>query len=40
MVSADHFAARDVDYHSAAGMVNVAGFDCDSIDWVVPGTSA
>ena len=40
MVSADHFAARDVDYHSTTGMVNVAGSNCDSIDWVVPGTSA
>ena len=45
MVSADHSTARDVDYHSAAGTVDVASSGCaedtdhDSTDWVVPGTS-
>ena len=45
MVSTDHSAAEDVDCHSAAGMVDVAGSGCaegtghDSPDWVVLGTS-
>ena len=38
MVSTNHSTAGDVDYHFAAGMVDVVGSDCDSIDWVVPGT--
>ena len=46
MVSAGRSAARDVDCHSAAGMVDVAGSGCvggtdhNSTNWVVPGTSA
>ena len=32
MVSADHSATADVDYHSVAGMVDVASSSCDSID--------
>ena len=46
VVSASHSAAGDVDCHFAAGMVDAARTYCaegtnhDSIDWVVPGTSA
>ena len=46
MVSTDHSAAGDVDCHSSADTVDAAGSGCaegtdhDSIDWVVPGTSA
>ena len=46
MVSAGHSTAGDVDSHSAAGMVVIAGSGCaegtdhDSTDWVVPITSA
>ena len=40
MVSADHSAAGDVDYNSAAGSGCAEGTDHDSTDWVVPGTSA
>ena len=46
MVSAGHSAAGDIDCHSAAGMVDVAGSGCaegtdhDSTDWMVLGTSA
>ena len=40
MVSADHSAARDADFHSAAGMMDATSSSCDSIDWVVSGTSA
>ena len=45
MVSAGHSAIGDVDFHSTADMVDIAGSGCaegtdhDSIDWVVPGTS-
>ena len=39
MVSAGHSTAGDVDCHSAAGTVDIAGSDYDSIDYVVPGTS-
>ena len=44
VVSASHSTAGDVDCHSAAGMVDVAGSGCaegtghDSPDWVVLGT--
>ena len=46
VVSAGRSAARDVDCHSAAGIVDAAGSGCaegtdhDSTNWVVPGTSA
>lgn len=40
MVFADHSAAGDVDWHSAAGSGFAADTDYDSIDWVVPETSA
>jgi len=45
MVSAGHSTAGDIDCHSAANTVDVAGSGCaegtdhDSTDWVVPGTS-
>ena len=44
-MSAGHSTAGDVDSHSAAGMVVIAGSGCaegtdhDSTDWVVPRTS-
>ena len=44
-MSADHSAAGDVDCHSTADTVGVAGLGCaedtdhDSTDWVVPETS-
>ena len=46
MVSTGHSAAGDIDCHSAAGMVDVAGSGCaegtdhDFTNWVVPSTSA
>ena len=46
VVFADHPVAEDVDCHSAAGMVDVAGLGCakgtdhDSTNWVVPSISA
>ena len=46
VVSAGHYAAGDVDCHSAAGTVDAASLGCaegtdhDSTNWVVPGTSA
>ena len=46
MVSAGQSAAGDVDCHSAASTMDVAGSGCaegtdhDFTDWVVPGTSA
>ena len=46
MVSAGHSAAGDVDCHSTADTVGVAGLGCaedtdhESPDWVVLGTSA
>ena len=40
MVSAGHFAAGDIDCHSAAVLGCAVGTDHDSIDWVVSGTSA
>ena len=45
-VSAGHSVVGDVDFHSAADTVDVAGSgyaedtDHDFTDWVVPGTSA
>ena len=39
MVSADHSAAKDVDWHSAAGSGCAGGTGHDSTDWVVPETS-
>ena len=40
MVSADHYAAEDVDCHSAAGSGCAEGTNHDSTDWVVPDTFA
>ena len=40
MVSADHSAAEDIDWLSAAGSGCAGGTDHDSTNWVVPGTSA
>ena len=40
VVSTDHSAAGDIDYHSTAGSGCTEGIDHDSTDWVVPGTSA
>ena len=40
MVSADHSAAEDVDWYSAAGSGCAGGIGHDSTDWVVPKTSA
>jgi len=46
MVSTDHSAVGDVDFHSTADMVDAIGSGCaedtdhDSPDWVVLGTSA
>ena len=45
MASVGHSAAGDVDFHSAADMMNAAGSGCaegtdhDFTDWVVPGTA-
>ena len=45
MVSADHSIAGDIDCHSTADTVDVAGLGCaegtdhESTNWVVPGTS-
>ena len=36
MVSADHSAAEDVDWHSATGSGCAGGTDHGSTDWVVP----
>ena len=46
VVSAGHSAIGDVDFHSTADMVDIAGSGCaegtdhDSPDWVVLGTFA
>ena len=39
VVSVDHSAAEDVDWHSAAGSGGAEDTDHDSTDWVVPETS-
>ena len=39
VVSADHSAAGDVDYNSAAGSGCAEDTNHDSTDWEVPGTS-
>ena len=39
VVFADHSAAEDIDYQSAAGLGCAEDTDHDSTDWVVPGTS-
>ena len=40
VASANHSAAEDVDWHSAAGSGCAGGTSHDSTDWVVPKTSA